>query len=88
MTSSSDKPRARNLPVTLSMSDMPAFMLPVLRSVEMVSGHHRFKWVSQPFQLPRRVPEALHAADTHAADHAQKQVAHGLRVEANVAARG
>ena len=38
MTSSSDMPIARNLPMTLSMSFIPAFMLLVWRSVEMESG--------------------------------------------------
>src|ERR1017187_1446309 len=36
--SSSDRPSARNLLITLSMSFMPVFMLPTWRSVEMESG--------------------------------------------------
>ena len=34
-------PRARNLLITFSMSFMPAFMLLMCMSVEMVSGTHR-----------------------------------------------
>ena len=37
-TSSSDRPSARNLLITFSMSFMPAFMLPMCRSVEIESG--------------------------------------------------
>jgi hypothetical protein len=38
ITSSSDIPSARNLSITFSMSFMPAFMLPMCRSVEIESG--------------------------------------------------
>ena len=40
ITSSSDSPIARNLSITLSMSFMPVFMLPMWRSVEIESGRN------------------------------------------------
>ena len=39
-TSSSVKPRARNLSITFSMSFMPVFMLPIWISVEIESGRN------------------------------------------------
>ena len=40
ITSSNGSPMARNLDMTLSMSFMPPFMLPMCRSVEMASGRN------------------------------------------------
>ena len=66
ITSSRDMPRARNLLITLSMSFMPAFMLPMCRSVEIESGR-KPSFMAGTAMRQRKLPPPWPDVEDHAA---------------------